>query len=123
MNRVGSLWAASLGLLRAAVPGTQRDMVRLRLQRYGRKNLPFYRLVAADAKSPRDGRCIEYLGTYNPNPNKHDEKLVTLNVERIKYWLVVGAQPTETVAKLLGNCSILPAKPMRHWKEPKEKKA
>eukprot|EP00961_Rhodomonas_salina_P051781 695051-Rhodomonas_salina.3 len=142
MNRFGNLWNSSLGLLRAAVPGTQRDMVKLRLQRFGRKNLPFYRVVAADSKSPRDGRCIEYLGTYNPNPNKHNEKLVTLNVEvrsepgvvcsvcfsdphyccvvqRIKYWLVVGAQPTETVAKLLGNCALLPAKPMRHWKEPK----
>ncbi len=81
MNRFGSVWSATLGLLRAAVPGTQRDMVRLRLQRFGRKNLPFYRVVAADSKSPRNGKCLEYLGTYNPKANKHNEKIVTLNVE------------------------------------------
>lgn len=95
MNRVAKLWGgvagglgaaggllnASLGMLKAAVPGTQRDMVKLRLQRFGRRNLPFYRIVAADARHKRDGRCIEYLGTYNPIANKFGEKLVTLNME------------------------------------------
>mmetsp|Transcript_27168 Transcript_27168/g.55387 ORF Transcript_27168/g.55387 Transcript_27168/m.55387 type:complete len:124 (-) Transcript_27168:105-476(-) len=122
MNRLGSIWSAGAGLLRAAVPGTQRDLVRLRLQRFGRKNLPFYRIVAADSRSPRDGKCLEYLGTYNPIPNQWGEKVVTLNIERIKYWIVVGAQPTETIAKMLGGCGILPPLPMRHWQEPKTKK-
>ncbi|EKX44564.1 hypothetical protein GUITHDRAFT_72211 [Guillardia theta CCMP2712] len=97
-------------------------MVRLRLQRFGKKNWPFYRLVAADARSPRDGKCLEYLGTYNPLPTKHGEKFVTLNYDRIKYWLVVGAQPTDRVAKLLGGANILPFKPEYRFKEPKEKK-
>mmetsp|Transcript_47090 Transcript_47090/g.73682 ORF Transcript_47090/g.73682 Transcript_47090/m.73682 type:complete len:135 (-) Transcript_47090:193-597(-) len=112
---------AGAGLLRPQAPGIQRNMVRLRLQRFGRTHLPFYRLVAADARSPRDGRCIEYLGTYNPKPNNHNEKIVTLNVDRIKYWLVVGAQPTDTVAKLLGSANILPAKPSFKWGEPRSK--
>ena len=81
VGSAGGLLNASLGMLRAAVPATQRDLVRLRLQRFGRRNLPFYRIVAADSRSPRDGRCIEYIGTYNPIPNKHGEKLVTLNFE------------------------------------------
>ena len=81
MKSAGGLLKASLGMLKAAVPGTQRDMVKLRLQRFGRRNLPFYRIVAADARSPRDGKCLEYLGTYNPLPNKYGEKVITLNME------------------------------------------
>ena len=67
--------------LKATVPGTQRDLVRIRLQRFGQKHLPFYRIVAADVRSPRDGKCLEYLGTYNPIANTHGEKLITLNVQ------------------------------------------
>jgi ribosomal protein S16 len=70
-----------LGVLKAAVPATQRDMVRLRLQRFGTKHLPYYRIVAADVRSPRDGKCLEYLGTYNPIANAQGEKLITLNVQ------------------------------------------
>ncbi|KAJ1483267.1 ribosomal protein S16 domain-containing protein [Baffinella frigidus] len=135
MNRVAKLWGgvagglgaaggllnASLGMLKAAVPGTQRDMVKLRLQRFGRRNLPFYRIVAADARHKRDGRCIEYLGTYNPIANKFGEKLVTLNMERAKYWLVCGAQPTDRIAKILGGCNILPAKISYNFSRPKIK--
>ncbi len=69
------------GLLKAAVPSTQRDLVRLRLQRFGGKHIPYYRIVAADVRSPRDGKCLEYLGTYNPIANRYGEKLITLNIQ------------------------------------------
>lgn len=84
-------------------------MVRLRLQRFGVRNNPFYRIVAAHSKAPRDGKHLELLGTYNPIPNKYAEKIITLNYERIKYWLVIGAQPSPRVAKILGGANLLPA--------------
>lgn len=74
--------------------------VRLRLKRMGRTNSPSYRIVAADARKPRDGRIIENLGSYQPlHPN--EEEQVSLNVERAKYWVSVGAEATETVASIL----------------------
>ena len=69
-------------------------MVKLRLKRMGKKGAPFYRIVAADSRSPRDGRFIEQIGTYNPT--KAEEK-VTLDKELAKKWLSNGAQPTDTV--------------------------
>jgi small subunit ribosomal protein S16 len=72
--------------------------VRIRLKRIGAKNSPVYRVVVADSRSPRDGRFIEELGTYHPG--RKDQK-VTLNLERAKYWLSVGAQPTDTVKSFL----------------------
>ena len=75
--------------------------VALRLSRGGSNKRPFYRIVAADVRSPRDGRFIERLGTYNPmKPKDHAERL-TIKKERIKYWLSVGAKPTDRVAKFL----------------------
>lgn len=75
--------------------------VRIRLSRGGSKKRPFYKVVAADQRSPRDGRFIEKLGTFNPLlPKEHAERLV-INEERIKYWLGNGAQPTERLQKLL----------------------
>lgn len=73
-------------------------MVKIRLARAGAKKRPFYRIVAADPRSPRDGRFLEKLGTYDPNQNP---SIVVLNRPRIDYWLGVGAQPTETVRRLL----------------------
>ena len=73
-------------------------MVRLRMTRLGAKKRPFYRIVAADSRSPRDGRYIEQLGHYDPMKNPYDLKL---NLERVDYWLGVGAQPSETVASLI----------------------
>lgn len=72
--------------------------VRIRLQRHGSKKRPFYRLVAADQRSPRDGRYKEQLGTFNPltEPN-----IVDLDLARVDYWLGVGAQPSETAASLI----------------------
>ncbi|MDQ6836900.1 MAG: 30S ribosomal protein S16 [Actinomycetota bacterium] len=72
--------------------------VKLRLMRFGKKKQPVYRLVAADARSPRDGRFIEILGTYEP---RQEPSRVVINRKRVDDWLSKGAQPTETVARLL----------------------
>ncbi len=72
--------------------------VKMRLKRMGQKKAPFYRVVVADARSPRDGRFIEEIGTYNPNVEPSEIKF---NEELAKKWLSNGAQPTDTVAKLL----------------------
>ena len=72
-------------------------MVKLRLKRMGKKKAPFYRIVAADSRSPRDGRFIEEIGTYDPTKNPSE---FHINEELAKKWLNNGAQPTETVAKL-----------------------
>lgn len=72
--------------------------VKIRMARHGTTNRPFYRIVAADSGSPRDGRYIELLGTYDPI---REPAAVTLKPDRIKYWLSVGAKPSDTVASLL----------------------
>eukprot|EP00742_Colponemidia_sp_Colp-10_P003086 GILJ01003289.1.p1 GENE.GILJ01003289.1~~GILJ01003289.1.p1 ORF type:complete len:217 (-),score=17.73 GILJ01003289.1:171-782(-) len=91
-------------------------VVRLRLARFGAKNLPFYRLVAIDSRKPRQGRHLEMLGTYNPIYRTDGGKEVRLNFERIKYWLGVGAQPSDRVAKILGISGILPKPPVKFGK-------
>ncbi|MBV1865594.1 MAG: 30S ribosomal protein S16 [Rhodobacteraceae bacterium] len=75
--------------------------MKIRLARGGSKKRPFYRVVAADSRMPRDGRYIERLGTYNPLLPKDSEERVKLNVERIQYWLGEGAQPTDRVVRFL----------------------
>ena len=72
--------------------------VRIRLSRLGRKKAPFYRLVVADSRSPRDGRFIELIGTYNPMT---DPAVVAIDEDRALYWLSVGAQPSDTARGLL----------------------
>ena len=79
-------------------------MVKIRLRRMGAKKAPFYRIVVADSRYPRDGRFIEEIGTYNPMTNP---SAVTVNAERAKEWMATGAQPTETVRKLLKNAGVL----------------
>lgn len=80
--------------------------VRIRLSRGGSKKRPFYKVVAADQRSPRDGRFIERLGSYNPMlPQDHAERF-TINEERVKYWLAQGAQPTERLQKMLSNLGL-----------------
>lgn len=74
--------------------------VKIRLARAGAKKRPYYRIVASDARSPRDGRFLEKLGTYDPN---QEPSTVTLDHARVQYWLGVGALPTITVARLLRN--------------------
>ena len=89
-------------------------VVRLRLQRWGCKHRPFYRIVAADARAPRDGKFIEILGTYNPIPCKDGVKEICANSERIKYWMSVGAQPSDRVQWLCAKVDILPPPPTRN---------
>lgn len=72
--------------------------VKIRLARHGSKKAPFYRIVVADVRSPRDGRYIERIGTYNPQTQPSD---VQVNVEKAREWLGKGAQPTQQVRKLL----------------------
>ncbi|NQU76191.1 MAG: 30S ribosomal protein S16 [Planctomycetes bacterium] len=74
--------------------------VKLRLKRFGQRHRSFFRLNAVDSRKPRDGRVIEELGWYDP-ANKDPKKQIRLKLDRITYWLSVGAQPTETVADLL----------------------
>ncbi len=78
--------------------------VKLRLKRGGSKQKPFYRIVAADARSPRDGRFIDIVGTYNPIPANYE---VTVDEEKALYWLSQGAQPTDTVRSLLSQKGIM----------------
>ena len=73
----------------------------IRLSRGGSKKRPYYRIVVADARSPRDGKFIERIGNYNPLLAKDDEKRVVLDADRAKHWLGVGAQPTDRVARFL----------------------
>lgn len=81
--------------------------LKIRLARGGAKKRPFYRIVVADSRSPRDGRFIEKVGTYNPMLPQDHEQRITLNQERVKHWLGVGAQPTDRVAKFLAQAELM----------------
>lgn len=83
-------------------------MLVLRMTRHGAKKRPFYHIVAADSRCPRDGRFLEKVGTYNPMLAKDDPKRVTLVEERIKHWLKNGAQPSERVARILHAAKLGP---------------
>src|SRR3984957_18164104 len=79
----------------------------IRMARAGTKKRPFYHIVVADSRSPRDGRFIEKLGTYNPLlPREHEQRL-TMEKERIAHWLKVGARPSDGVAKFLANAELM----------------
>ncbi len=82
--------------------------LKIRLARGGAKKRPFYRIVVADARAPRDGRYLEKLGTYDPMLAKDSENRIVLNADRIKHWLSVGALPTDRVARFLGKSNIMP---------------
>jgi len=82
-------------------------MIAIRMTRHGAKKRPFFHIVVADSRSPRDGRFIEKLGTYNPLlPRDHAQRL-TLDKERIAHWLKVGAQPSDRVAKFLSQAELM----------------
>jgi small subunit ribosomal protein S16 len=81
--------------------------LKIRLARGGAKKRPYYSIVVADARSPRDGRFIEKLGTYNPMLDRGHADRVTLKAERIQHWLGVGAQPTDRVARFLGDAGMI----------------
>ncbi|MEC8087750.1 MAG: 30S ribosomal protein S16, partial [Pseudomonadota bacterium] len=87
--------------------------LKLRLSRGGAKKRPYYRIVVADSRMPRDGRFIDRVGTYNPMiPQEHPER-IKLNDERIKHWLGVGAKPSDRVARFLGQAEIIPLPEIR----------
>ena len=81
--------------------------IKIRLARGGSKKRPFYRIVAADSRMPRDGRYIEKLGTYNPLLAKDSEERVKMDLERVKYWLGEGAQTTDRVARMLEAAGVV----------------
>ena len=88
--------------------------LKIRLSRAGAKKRPFYRVVVADTRRPRDGRFLERLGTYDPMlPKDHPER-VRLNEERIRHWLGVGARPSDRVARFLGAAEIIPMPAQRN---------
>ena len=80
--------------------------ISIRLSRGGSKKRPYYRVVVADARSPRDGKYLEKIGTYNPLLAKDDEKRVVLDGDRARHWLSVGAQPTDRVARFLDAAGV-----------------
>ena len=80
--------------------------VSLRLSRGGSKKRPYYKIVVSNSRSPRDGKFLEQVGTYNPLLAKDDENRVRLTTDRVNYWLGVGAQPTDRVARLLDKAGV-----------------
>ena len=84
--------------------------MKIRLARGGSKKRPFYRIVAADSRMPRDGRFIEKLGTYNPLLPKDSEERVKMDIDRIKHWLGEGAQPTDRISRMLEAAGVLEKK-------------
>jgi len=81
--------------------------LKIRLARGGSKKRPYYRIVIADIRMPRDGRFIEKVGSWNPMLPKDDEKRVVLDIERIKYWMGVGAKPTDRVSRFLDAAGLM----------------
>ncbi|MDG1407701.1 MAG: 30S ribosomal protein S16 [Octadecabacter sp.] len=91
--------------------------MKIRLARGGSKKRPFYRIVAADSRMPRDGRYVEKLGTYNPLLAKDAEDRVVMNMERVQYWLGEGAQPTDRISRFLEAAGVLPKKDRANLKK------
>ncbi|MCG8546598.1 MAG: 30S ribosomal protein S16 [Alphaproteobacteria bacterium] len=94
--------------------------LKIRMARGGAKKRPFYRIVVADSRMPRDGRFIERVGTYNPMLAKDHPDRVTLKTDRIEHWLQVGATPSDRVARFLGKAEIIPMPTYRE--QPKKSK-
>ena len=93
--------------------------MKIRLARGGSKKRPFYRIVAADSRMPRDGRYVERLGTYNPLLPKDSEERIKMNMERVRYWLGQGAQPTDRISRMLEAASVLERKERNNPKKAK----
>jgi small subunit ribosomal protein S16 len=96
--------------------------LKIRLARGGAKKRPFYRIVVAEATSPRDGRFVERVGSYNPILSSDNPDRLVLNQERIQYWLSVGALPTERVVKFLAQSGVGSYKPTDKTKKSQPKK-
>lgn len=82
--------------------------LKIRLSRGGAKKRPFYRIVVADSRSPRDGRFIERIGVYNPMLKREDPNRIQFDEERVRHWLSHGATPSDRVARFLGAAEIIP---------------
>jgi small subunit ribosomal protein S16 len=91
--------------------------MKIRLARGGSKKRPFYAVVAADSRMPRDGRFVEKLGTYNPLLPKDSEERVKLDMERVNYWLGQGAQPTDRVSRFLEAAGVVEKKERANMKK------
>ncbi|MEC8274173.1 MAG: 30S ribosomal protein S16 [Pseudomonadota bacterium] len=87
--------------------------LKIRLARGGAKNRPYYRVVVADSRMPRDGRYIERVGSYNPMLEHGDENRLVIREDRVKHWLSVGAQSTDRVQRLLAQAGLVEPKPRR----------
>ncbi len=96
--------------------------VKIRLARGGAKKRPYYYIVVANTASPRDGRYIEQIGTFNPMLKKDDEARVKLDLDRAKYWVGVGAQPTDRVARFLDAAGLMKRTPSNNPDKAKPKK-
>jgi small subunit ribosomal protein S16 len=96
-------------------------MLKIRLSRGGRKNLPFYRILITNSTSPRDSKFLEKVGTYNPLVAKDNEKRISIDKERIEYWLSVGAKPSDKVAKFLISLGVKGAEKYKPEFKPKDK--
>ena len=98
--------------------------LKIRLTRGGAKKKPYYRIVVAENTSPRDGKFVERVGSYNPMLAQDNAERYMINAERVKYWMSVGAQPTERVARILGHLNVIekPAVPNRPKKSQPRKK-
>lgn len=96
-------------------------MVRIRMKSFGRRHRPFFRICAMDSRTGRDGRAIEELGHYDPMVRNLEARTV-LNASRIRYWLSVGAQPSEKVQALLNRAGVKKPAPGEPWQLPEEPK-
>jgi len=96
-------------------------MLKIRLARGGRKNVPFYRIVVTNHTSPRDSKFLEKLGTYNPLADDNNEKKIVINKERVEHWLSVGAKPTDRVALFLTKLGCKGAEKYKPEFEPRKK--
>lgn len=97
--------------------------LKIRLARGGAKKRPFYSIVVADSRSPRDGRFIEKLGTYNPMLDRDHADRVTLKTERVQHWLGVGALPSDRVARFLGEAGLIEKPAVRESPKKSQPKA
>ena len=89
-------------------------MLKIRMSRGGAKKRPFYKIVVADSRRPRDGKFIEKVGFFNPLLPKDKKERLNLDIERIKYWLAQGAQPSERIARFLGQAEVIPMPTQRN---------
>ncbi|MCY3878203.1 MAG: 30S ribosomal protein S16 [Rhodobacteraceae bacterium] len=97
--------------------------MKIRLARGGSKKRPFFRIVAADSRMPRDGRFIEKLGTYQPLLPKDSEDRVRMNMERVNHWLELGAKPTDRVSRMLEAAGVLAPKTRNNPQKAKPRNA